>query len=355
ERIQKILVAAGKKFNVDPNFLASFYYAEQARTGDSTNNADTATPPPATGDGKWRDPAPPYGRGAPYATSSASANGPFQFIPSTWDAYKVDGNGDGDAEVTDLTDAAFGAAKYLAASGGKDGASEDQLRAAAHSYNHSEDYVNSIIKVYKYFSGASQTDVSGSADAGAVCGDAGGVSTGTADANGYVDPFRDIKNLQPMRIDQGVDYGGHGPIHPLGDAKIVFASDSNTGWPRTATDDNNGTFIIYKLKGGAAKDKYVYVSEHCDMKVAVGDDVTTDSTLCDLIEGSAWSESGWAPTPPRGSSAAAGGVYIEGHATAYGANFNNLLRKLGTPSGRYDNPEDKGHELGSLPAGWPAW
>ncbi len=162
EKLQKIFVAAGKKFNVDPNFLAAFYYAENSRTGDSTNNADSAQPPPTTGDGKWRDPARPYGNGADWPTNQFGTMGAFQFIPSTWATYKVDGNGDGKADAQDLVDGAYGAAKYLAAVGGKVGANENELRAAAYDYNHSQDYVNSIIKAYKYFKTGDQSSVNGS-------------------------------------------------------------------------------------------------------------------------------------------------------------------------------------------------
>src|SRR5215475_169557 len=36
----------------------------------------------------------------------------------------------------------------------------------------------------------------------------------------YKNPFRDIKGMIPERIDQGVDFGGTGPIYALGDAVI---------------------------------------------------------------------------------------------------------------------------------------
>ena len=62
--------------------------------------------------------------------STAGANGPMQFIPSTWDAYGLGG------DVTDPRDAILGAANYLAASGGP----ADMTRAL-HAYNPSNAYV----------------------------------------------------------------------------------------------------------------------------------------------------------------------------------------------------------------------
>jgi len=67
------------------------------------------------------------------SNSSAGAQGPMQFIPSTWTAYGMGG------DIRDPADAIMGAANYLRASG----APGDE-RAALFAYNPSSDYVNSV-------------------------------------------------------------------------------------------------------------------------------------------------------------------------------------------------------------------
>lgn len=48
----------------------------------------------------------------PKAVSSANANGIAQFLPTTWDAYAVDGDGDGDRDIWDVDDAIPSAVSY---------------------------------------------------------------------------------------------------------------------------------------------------------------------------------------------------------------------------------------------------
>jgi hypothetical protein len=68
------------------------------------------------------------------SNSSAGAQGPMQFIPSTWTAYGMGG------DVHDPRDAVMGAANYLSASG----APEDYPRAL-YAYNPSDAYVRAVL------------------------------------------------------------------------------------------------------------------------------------------------------------------------------------------------------------------
>lgn len=67
------------------------------------------------------------------------AVGPMQFIPSTWAGHASDGNGDGQAEVNQIDDAALTAAKYLCASARDLTQPADWITAIA-AYNRSAEY-----------------------------------------------------------------------------------------------------------------------------------------------------------------------------------------------------------------------
>ena len=70
------------------------------------------------------------------------AVGPMQFIPSTWARWGSDNSGDGVADVNQIDDAAWSAARYLCHVGSVGTA--DHWRNAIFSYNHSDVYVNQI-------------------------------------------------------------------------------------------------------------------------------------------------------------------------------------------------------------------
>ncbi|MEU6675362.1 lytic transglycosylase domain-containing protein [Streptomyces sp. NPDC046925] len=72
------------------------------------------------------------------------AVGPMQFIPSTWETWAQDGNGDGKKDPQNVYDAALAAGHYLCASD-RDLAVEADLHKAILSYNHSTDYLNLVL------------------------------------------------------------------------------------------------------------------------------------------------------------------------------------------------------------------
>ena len=72
------------------------------------------------------------------------AVGPMQFIPSSWRAYGVDGNGDGVANPNNVYDSTITTGIYLCA-GGADLTKPTQLEAAVFRYNHSATYVDIVL------------------------------------------------------------------------------------------------------------------------------------------------------------------------------------------------------------------
>lgn len=72
--------------------------------------------------------------------SSAGAVGQMQFMPATWEAYGVDGNGDGKKDPANAEDAIFSAAHYLRASG-----APKNWHDAIFAYNRADWYVNDIL------------------------------------------------------------------------------------------------------------------------------------------------------------------------------------------------------------------
>ena len=167
----------------------------------------------------------------------------------------------------------------------------------------------------------------------------------------YDNPLRDITGLIPERIDQGVDFGGSGPIYALGDAVITNASGDNYGWP-------DGGWITYRLTDGPGAGLAVFVAEDVRPTVAVGQKVTSNTVIANMFAGSAGIETGWSMAsgltaesqlPEAGSISGAGPFPTE-----IGLNFEELLQALGVPAAnnRHDSPY--GILPSSYPADWPA-
>jgi membrane-bound lytic murein transglycosylase B len=82
------------------------------------------------------------GHGRNDGPSSAGAMGPMQFEPATFQAYAVDGDHDGRADIDDPADAIYTAAHYLCANGG--GRGPEALNNAILDYNHAQWYATLV-------------------------------------------------------------------------------------------------------------------------------------------------------------------------------------------------------------------
>ena len=94
------------------------------------------------------------------ATSSAGAQGLMQFMPGTFAAYGVDGNGDGRVDITNDADSIYSAAHYLTALGARTG--PNGIRRAIFGYNHATWYVNDVLTYAAYYATQACTAQEGS-------------------------------------------------------------------------------------------------------------------------------------------------------------------------------------------------
>lgn len=111
----QIYQAAGDRYGVSPILLKAVHTIETGRSGSTSR------------------------------TSYAGAQGPMQFLPSTWRRHGVDGNGDGVADINNVNDAIFSAAAYLKACGYPD------VKKALWGYNPSTSYYNKVMNVAHSF------------------------------------------------------------------------------------------------------------------------------------------------------------------------------------------------------------
>ena len=162
---------------------------------------------------------------------------------------------------------------------------------------------------------------------------------------GYRNPLRAVGGLVPERIDEGVDFGGAGPVYALGDA-VVTSAGENAGWP-------GGGWITYRLTDGPDAGLMVYLAEDVTTTVQAGQHVTSSTVIANMFNGGDGIETGWAQ--PTGASAEsqllqAGGIGGGGpFPTMVGLNFDQLLRSLGAPAA----PNFGQTAYGLLPAGYP--
>lgn len=108
--LKTLYKAAGNRFSIDWKLIEAVHQIESGKSGSTS------------------------------VRSGAGATGPMQFLPSTFRAYAVDGNNDGSSDISNLEDAIFSGARYLA----NGGADVGNIDAALFNYNHSYSYVASV-------------------------------------------------------------------------------------------------------------------------------------------------------------------------------------------------------------------
>lgn len=86
------------------------------------------------------------------------AVGPMQFIPSTWSSVKVDADGDGQRNPQDIDDASLAAAVYLC-SGNENLSTRAGQEAAVLRYNHSQSYVDLVLRIMEAYSQGEYTAI----------------------------------------------------------------------------------------------------------------------------------------------------------------------------------------------------
>lgn len=85
--------------------------------------------------------------------SYAGALGISQFMPSNILAYGMDGDGDGHIDLFNHADAIASVANYLKKFGWKKGIDPEGARKVIYSYNHSQPYVDTILKIAEKLKG----------------------------------------------------------------------------------------------------------------------------------------------------------------------------------------------------------
>lgn len=108
-----IYQSAGAAYGIDWRILKAVHYVETGSSGSTSRS------------------------------SYAGAVGPMQFLPSTWRSNGQDGNGDGIKDITNINDAIYGAAYYLAVCGG----AKNNYRDALWGYNRSTSYYYKVMDV----------------------------------------------------------------------------------------------------------------------------------------------------------------------------------------------------------------
>ena len=178
--------------------------------------------------------------------SSAGAVGWMQFIPSTWEVYGVDANGDGRKDPYNPVDAICAAANYLQASGGR-----DELYRAIFAYNHADWYVQEVL-LYTRAYGKLPSDLVGS-----LTGLTEGAHFPVAADARYADDISAREALKRATPEEREEYGNAAEViasSPTRRGINIFAAE---GAPVVAVNDG----VIEKMGSSEKLGRYVVLQD----------------------------------------------------------------------------------------------
>jgi Transglycosylase SLT domain len=183
------------------------------------------------------------GFGTNLNVSSAGALGWMQFLPSSWEAFGLDANGDGKKDPYNPVDAICAAAHYLKLAGGN-----DDLYQAIFAYNHADWYVQEVL-LYARAYGRLPSDLVGSLT---------GLTEGAhfpiaADAR-YAD---DIGARAALKNGESVDYGNAAEVISSSPTPRGINIFSKRGAPVVAVNDG----VIRKLGRSARLGNFVVLED----------------------------------------------------------------------------------------------
>jgi len=178
--------------------------------------------------------------------SSAGAMGWMQFLPSSWEAYGVDANGDGRKDPYNPVDAICAAAAYLKAAGGR-----EDLYEAIFAYNHADWYVQEVL-LYARAYGKLPGDLVGS-----LTGLTEGAHFPVAADARYADDISTRAALSRATPQQREAYGNAAEVIASSPTRRGINIFSNQGAPVVAVNDG----VIAKLGNSKRLGRYVVLRD----------------------------------------------------------------------------------------------
>ena len=178
--------------------------------------------------------------------SSAGAVGWMQFLPSSWEAYGVDANGDGRKDPYNPVDAICAAAHYLKLSGGT-----KDLYNAILSYNHADWYVEEVL-LYARAYGKLPSDLVGS-----LTGLTEGAHFPVAANASYADDISTREALKRAKPGTRDAYGNAADVISSSPTRRGINIFSHEGAPVVAVNDG----VIEKMGDSPKLGRYVVLQD----------------------------------------------------------------------------------------------